>query len=676
MGMAPRCSNQAFACCDHAGVLAAPLARTAFAFGLLAVLLLCNLLVPALVRSQGATSDERPPAEAMLLPDGPLGFIRLVAVTVDAELVCDDALCQVAVSEAYHLSNTDRVKSAEVSVKVERYGGADLEVQVQPGPDAQSLGPEAWTVRLAPSGSTRLALSYTAPLEGQHLLRWHWQPALRAAWRDPQSARITLSLPAVLPEEAFLLREPEGFTYTGQALEWAYEDESPQTTIAVWMMSPGTWRRLEELTLSAEAADYAALIMDVRAEGIRRSAPLPDLFPRALGALHSALEVSPSPALYLALADLYMSAAVERSDDNYHLLAVEALEAALARHGDDLRVRQQLARAYGELAQSARAAGDPSGALSYQQQAARYTGGAVEAGREELLLAWAVQMAEQGHTTEALVQAGSTLSPRVQDALFRYAPPLRSARTVVQLTDTARSASYHLLLYPPVAARSRDDLNALARSISAISGCSAEVLEAGDPDELVFRVHVDYGTPDELQLASAAIAALAGQEPSFIAALVTAPWSAAPTEYSVRRTPWFDHYLYEEPLNLEMPPTVRDQQLQYTQWRLLEVAGGTPTDELSRLEKELTGLTLRHERQVWEDLSASTYWSYDVGFPEPTRLSEQSWLVGWGQERVLAFSYRDYHWVAIAQSALALGGSLVIAVLTGRLLRRRTAPRR
>jgi hypothetical protein len=185
------------------------------------------------------------------------------------------------------------------------------------------------------------------------------------------------------------------------------------------------------------------------------------------------------------------------------------------------------------------------------------------------------------------------------------------------------------------------------------------------------HVEVNYDSVQEASEAHAAIRALAGEEPDFATALLVAPWEDTPVAYGVTRTPWFDHYVYEETPSLGLVTSVRDEQLQYTQWRLVEVASSSPVDERGRLEQQLTGLALRDERQVWENLSASTYWTYAVSYPEPSAMPMLSWLVGWGQDRKLTLSQRDYHWEAIAQGLLALGGVLLFFGVLARMLHRR-----
>jgi hypothetical protein len=103
----------------------------------------------------------------------------------------------------------------------------------------------------------------------------------------------------------------------------------------------------------------------------------------------------------------------------------------------------------------------------------------------------------------------------------------------------------------------------------------------------------------------------------------------------------------------------------------VEVASNSPADERARLEQQLTGLALRDERQVWENLSASTYWTYAVSYPEPSALPTLSWLVGWGQERDLALAHRDYHWEAIARGTLVLVAVLLSIGMLARMLHRR-----
>ncbi|MHB1319313.1 MAG: tetratricopeptide repeat protein, partial [Anaerolineae bacterium] len=621
---------------------------------------------------------QTPAATAVaLVPTAPVGFVELSAVTVDADLSCVDGACSTAVAVVYSLINKDRLKSAELALGLERSGSADTVAEVGFDRSADSSGTDTWTLRLEPSGGARATLRYVIPLDGRQLLFWAWDPSSLAEWGSPGSVRLTMNLPEALPDDAFLLREPAGYTYSGRTLTWSYEGPSPPDLHRLWVISPGTWNQQKDLSDQGASTELVSLLLEVRAEAVERRAPLPDPYSRAVGILLVALQTDPTPEAFLQLADLYLARSAEQSDLNYRLLAADTLQSAVDQGHADSAVRQRLADVYRSLAEIARQSGDAAQALRYLQLASEQTGSAGEvdaATREELTLGWAVEMAAQGHTSDALVEAGDALSPSVQDALYRYAPPFRSARTEVRQSSGRRTADYYLLLYPPVRERTIARLESLAQELAALPGCSASLDgSAGQEPEIALHVELVYASAQDAAQASAAIRGLSGEEPDFVTALVVAPWEVSPAEYIVTRMPWFDYYVYQERPSLGLVTQVRDEQLQYTLWRLVEVASNSPADERGRFEQQLTGLALRDERQVWENLSASTYWTYAVAFPEPSALPALSWLVGWGQERDLAITHRDYHWEAIAQGVLALAAVLLFIVVLVRMLHRKTA---
>ncbi|MFO7697849.1 MAG: hypothetical protein R6X16_11935 [Anaerolineae bacterium] len=632
-------------------------------------IVLSVLLAPRMALAQA------PVTAVALIPTAPVGFVELSAVAVDADLSCAENACSVAVQVVYTLVNKDRIARAELALGLERIGSADTVAEVRYDRAADASGNETWTVRLEPSGSARATLRYVVPLDGVHLLYWAWDPAILAGWGSPVSVRVSLNMPQALPDNVFLTREPAGYTYSGLRLEWSYEGSLVREPHRLWMISPGAWARQEELAAQGAPTELVALLMEMRAEAIQRGAPLPDPYSRAVGMLMEQLQTNPTPETYLTLADLYLARSAEQSDPNYRLLAADTLQSAVDRGHADTTVLQRLAEVYRGLAEISRASGDSAQALHYLQLAADQAGNAGEvdgATREELTLSWAVEMAALGHISDALVEVGSALAPGVQDALYRYAPPFRSARTEITLKDGRRTADYYLLLYPPVAQTTTARLAALVQEIDALPGCSAslDALE-WQASELVVHVEVEYASTQAAAQASAAIRALAGEAPDFATALVVAPWEGTPVAYSVSRAPWFDHYVYQDRPALSLVTAVRDEQLQYTLWRLVEVASNSPADERARLEQQLTGLALRDERQVWENLSASTYWTYAVSYPEPSALPTLSWLVGWGQERDLALAHRDYHWEAIARGTLVLVAVLLSIGLLARILHRR-----
>ena len=620
-------------------------------------LALAALLLPAGYAAQA------PASSVALIPGAPTRFVELSAFTLDADLECTPDGCSLLVTQGYRFANSDQIKPTELVLSLANAGGQTASADVSFDQAADTVDASTWSLRLEPSATASATLSYQIAMDGTMLHHWVWDPASIAAWGTPGSTRITLSLPIALSDDVFVERQPAGYAFDGQALEWSYEATLPVEPHAVWMLSRDVWSRLQELEREGAASEQATLLMALRAEAMERRAPLTDLYPRALGVLLQELERAPSADTYLALADLYLSRAQEVADDNYRLLAAETLQSAVDSGYGNSQVLSRLSDIYRNLADIAHQAGDSTRALEYLEAAAAYSPTAqVDAATRELLtLSRAVGLAERGQVSDSLVQMGAALSPRVQDALYRYAPPLRSARTDITLEADYRTATYYLLLYPPVQDASRAALGNLAMQIRSLEGFAADLQDVqGQPYEVVLQVTATFEDIDQERARRTAIYSLAGQEPSFIAAFVLAPWAPADLDLNVIRNPFFDHFIYHEEPDLSLVSSVRDEQLEYTVWRLLEVAGTTPADEASRLEQQLTGLALREERQVWEDLSASTYWTYRVVFPAPSPLDPLTWLVGWGQERPLAIAHRTFHWDAILQALLLLAGVFLI----------------
>jgi len=636
-------------------------------------LVLATLLLPAGYAAQAPVSS------VALVPGAPTRFVELSAFTLDADLECSPEGCSLLVTQGYRFANSDRIKPVELVLSLGNSGGETLSPDVSFDQATDAVDATTWSMRLEPSAAASATLSYQIPLDGTMLLHWAWDPASIEAWGTPGSTRITVSLPNALLDDAFPSRQPAGYSFDGHSLEWSYEAALPVEPHSFWMIAPDVWARLQELDREGAASEQATLLMALRAEAMERRAPLGDLYPRALGVLLQELERAPSTDTYLALADLYLSRADEVADDNYRLLSAETLQSAMDNGHGDSQIRSRLADIYSLMAEIAHEAGDSTRALEYLEAAAACSQTAqIDAATRELLtLSRAVELAARGQVSDSLVQMGATLSPRVQDALYRYAPPLRSAHTEIALEEDSRTATYYLLLYPPVQEASRAALDALAAQVRSLEGLEADLRDVqGQPYEVVLQITATFDDLAQERQRRTAIYSLAGQEPSFIAAFVLAPWAPADLDLNVTRNPFYDHFIYQEELDLSLASSVRDEQLQYTVWRLLEVAGTTPADEAARLEQQLTGLALREERQIWEDLSDSTYWTYRVVFPSPSPLDPLTWLIGWGQERLLAISHRTYHWGAILQAVLILAGVILILGALGRLWRHSRRQRR
>ena len=613
----------------------------------------------------------------LLVPSTPRGFVELSALNVNVSLVCPEDRCAFEVEQIYHLKNRDRLKGAEVGVAIQGAGDSPVNVSMTPESGATAAGPNAWALRLGSEGAIVVRVRYTLPLDGQHLLLWQWDATGLEAWGPMTSARVELRLPRDVPEDALLVMEPPVDGFDGRTLHWEYEEPPALEPFQVWLVSPTTWAQAETLRSDGDHLALAALYRDLGAEAERLDAPYPDPYPRILGEVQQAIRQDSSPEPRLALAELYLerAGALPELERNYRLLAAEALVDALEAGAQDATIRRQLAEIYVYLAQQTRQEGNPEKALHYIGLAAEHsTDGVIGDAMtlEEIMLDWAVHLASKGRVVEALVRASDVLSPRIQDALYRYAPPITAAHTQIMLTDAQRSVSYRLYLYPPLADDTLARLQQLTEALDDLGAADASLhqgeSEGEDAPWADLELEVSYQSLAQLERAAQAIVQLGGAEPDLIHALIAAPWANALAAPTVMRNPWMDLYTYQETPLFAPLEALRNEQAEYTTWRLVEVSSGGGDEERDRLEQQLTALALREQRQIWENLSSSSYWSYHVRFEEPSSLPTMSWLVGWGQERELTIAHRHYQWRQIvAHAAIVLGG-LLLLVCVGSLI--------
>jgi tetratricopeptide (TPR) repeat protein len=607
----------------------------------------------------------------LVVPSTPRGFVELSALKVNTSLSCPEDGCVLEVEQIYHLQNRDRLKGADIGISL--LGAADTATSVTITPEAgvSAAGHHNWSLRMNADATKVVRLRYTLPLDSPDLVLWHWDGAALSVWGRMTSARFELRLPWDLPEDQILALEPAAHGFDGRTLYWEYEEPPTLEPFQVWLVAPTLWARAERLRAEGDHMTLARLYRDLGREAERLGAPYPDPYPRVLGELQRAASQDPSPAPHLALAELYLEQADARPEleRNYRLLAAEALEQALRAGAQDATVPRQLTTLYVGLAQQTREDGNPEEALHYITLAAEHSrdgvvGDAVTV--EEIMLDWAVYLASKGRVTEALVRTADVLSPRIQDALYRYAPPITAARTQVILTDQTRTTSYRFNLYRPLMDRTLARLEELTLALDGLDGTDA-AMSWGEGDGAPWaelELVVSYRSLAQLERSAESILQLGGAEPDLIHALIAAPWATDLAVPAVMRNPWVDLYSYQETPLFAPLEALRDEQAQYTTWRLVEASSGAADDERDLLEQQLTALALREQREIWENLSSSSYWSYHVSFEQPSSLPTMSWLVGWGQERALTIDHRHYQWRQIgAHAAIGVGGLMLLVCL-------------
>jgi len=659
------------------------------ALGVVCLILVCLLIgpMPALATGPQVACD------LPLVPvDGP-GFVKLEACVLAAEMCCEEAGCVLQGRQTYRLHNTDHVEAATLSlglparadcettqmpeVTLEDEQGAPL-AQIDPSESYNTI----WELTLDPNVRKTLVLTSTHPSCDGHFFRWQWEMSPLSLWGTIESTRVSLELPQYTTDDAFLLLEPYSSGFDGRTLWWEYENLANYPPHELIMLSPPTWRQINDLRAGGAHRELADLYKSVQEAAQREQVPFPDHFGQILAELQAAVNAHPEDvATRLELAVLFRARAdaVPEMRLNYILLSAEELVAALEQRPEERQLADALSRAYYDAARVASETGDPGGALIYLRKAGAVPGSQVSqeyVNREDLFLRWALSLAKQGKVSEAIGQLDGILSPGAWDALFHYAPPLVSAHTEVELTPARRTVRYTFQLYPISAERTLARIEEVARQLQGVQDCRLGLRLGADSATL--ELGVAYESPSELAQRASDLREVLSTDVDLVAAFIAAPWQSAPPRYTVRRGFIRDSYHYTEKVDLSLLQDVWEAESEYVQWRLIELRNASPDDERAKLEQSLGLIALREQSWIWEHLPSGSYWTYRVGCgTDPVGASNFDWLVSWGQVRDLQVTYPVHHWSRIALASLSVAGGLVLLGGILRLAkRRRTRSRR
>lgn len=635
-------------------------------------------------------ADAEAPQLACDVPLVPLeapGFVQLTSCVLRAELRCDEAHCALCVEQTYQLHNRDRIKGSTLRVGLPK---PDAEAAPMPevvlkdgeGTPISLLGltvlhSRVWEISLDPDERRVLAFSYARPVSPGHFLRWQWDMARLSPWGTVEGARVELKLPYHVTDDAFLEVRPVPFGFDGTTLSWEHERLEAPLSHNVLMISPLTWKRLRELRATAAHHELARFYVDIQKAAQRERVPLADQYEEIVAELQAAIEEAPdNVAARLDLANLYQARADASPQMrlNYLLLAAEELATVLRQQPGDRQVASVLGRTYYDAARVASEANDPAGALAYLRKARQTPGadlGPDPNEYEDLTLHWALDLAERGHVGQALADLEGVLSPEKHGALLRYAPPLASAHTEVDLNPEMRSAHCSFCLYPASASETMARLQGITDRLKTLEGCLVALTpDSSNRDRVTLDISVTYSALSELRKRSLAVLEVLSEDDDLISAIAAAPWEMDLRVYAAESTPWTDRYVYDEGVDLSPLHDVWEMQSQYIRWRLVELQDAPPGDERAQLEQRFALIALREQRQIWEHLPSGTYWVYRVAFGDTSGAPRRAWLLGWGQTRSLEMVHPVYRWDDVLRVSL-IGLGLVLLFSTVSLLARR-----
>jgi tetratricopeptide (TPR) repeat protein len=639
--------------------------------------LLTLLFVPCLAAAPvhaGAQVDAPPETicEPVLVPLDDLSGVRLVAVTLDAEIACPEGACVLRSAHAYRLRNT-APQGTYVRLGL-RTGSAascraDPEIAMVSGDVAVPyLGPTdeyagTWQVALGAGASVTLSWGYERSIDAR-LVDWWWHSSFLAPWGEVEGARAELRLPDVATDDALLEAQPHAAGFDGRRLAWSYERASALPDHGVLMVAPPDAARLGALRAAGEGAALGRLLLELRTEAARRGRATPDWDAEIAATLSAAVRAAPEDAgARLNLAEYYRQRADVDPDSrlNYVLLALAALEEAHRLAPDDTEVLAALSRAHYQAALASSESGDPAGALAYLRQAEALGGPdlAPEFHRsEELLLRWALGLAREGRVREAFAEVADRLSPETMDALLHYAPPITAMRTAVALAPGERRVRYDLWPYPPVASATLARVTEIAHALQGVGG--SQVALEGDETRLTLHLAVPYTTIGEIEDRHALLREALALPADLLSEIVLAPLRGEVREYAVSHRPFRDLLVYRERTAYAEVLAAWEAEAEYAGWRLVELNAAAPADPRARLEQQMALAALREQAAVWECVPMGAHAAYALAPLEDGTAPDESWLVAWGDDREIAQVHSTWHWPRVLGAA---GAPLLLAVL-------------
>ncbi|MHB0859273.1 MAG: tetratricopeptide repeat protein [Anaerolineae bacterium] len=654
----------------------------AFCMAGLACLLLATLLAGPLSASGAARAVDVP-----LTPIGPPGSVKLLACTLAADLACGPDTCDLQVEQTLFLYNQDRAQAAELDVglpSTPNAAGEALSAVSLRDDQGATLAPiappaefsHAWRLSLQPDQRGALTLTYTHPLPAVEVLRWMWDTPLIAAWGLADSVRASLHLPQHMTEDAFLSIEPRTYRFDGRTVSWEYEGGSFWPAHEVTLIAPGAWAQLASLRVNGEHRALAHLLASLQASAQAAEAPFADPFDQIVAALYAAVQQEPDNTdIRMELAQAFRARAESETESrlNYLLLAAQELEALCALQPDNNTFAQDLSQTYLNAAQAADESGDPASALTYLEKAAAVPGADLAGLQEhirDLTLRWALRLAEQGRTEEALARLDGLLSPQFGDLLVRYAPPWTSAHISMRLEPGRRVVRYALALHPASAERVGLALRALAEQAATVLGHAGHV-EIG-PQQATLELVVPFDTPAQLETRSAELFTALSLDTDLLSATIASAWRPVPRTLAWQKGFLRDRVVYTEPIDLSALDETLRAEAEYCEWQMVELQNAHPVDEAASLENRLAVIALRDQYLDWQSLPAATYWTAAVEIgADPATLVRQTWLIPWASTQELALQQPIYHWPVLRRVALGGGVALLLVLVLLALPRKR-----
>ena len=350
------------------------------------LLTLCAVLLLALVWLGQAEAQEQVqyPGGYTLMPLDP-GPVRLLSMTVDANIRDDGEQAIAEVQAVFRVHNQDKKNNRTLTVAIPGYPAPKpppSQLSFTTGGDQIPMTPghQQWWVadiKLKPNQRRNLILTYSTSLGSDPFVRFSYPMELTAqVWPDRlNSARVTLTFSDPPNPQSWLKLTPEDYKLTAESITWSYDTEDPKEPIEFILMRPSLWNRLHSARQASVATNTPAsahmALGDIYNELATTSAD-PDIFkryfPLAVAAYSQAKNAAPEdPAPYLLLSKLYRTRAEldQPPDSTYVSLAVNELANALEHGVRDPAIIENVSQNFAALVARARLQGDFDTANSY-----------------------------------------------------------------------------------------------------------------------------------------------------------------------------------------------------------------------------------------------------------------------------------------------------------------------
>lgn len=437
---------------------------------------------------------------------------RLLTHTVDVTLHVEGAQPVLSVQAAYRIHNPGR-ESLNLMIQVTP---ADLQTS-SPLPEGVALTVDGQPLTLQPTGEGyQRTAQLTLGADGRRLLTLSYQlrlvedtlPAFRyptsrlSAWPgSPESWRVSVHLPGensgILPAESWVLTTPDGWTYTGNRLQWLKEGAFPSQPIAFQFIHPQLWRDIGEIRrlLSTQpSADlflqlgnlYNRLYRSPQAEDAGRQRFYAQALASYVDGVTYGQQIGIAPAdlapLHRALTALYRSRSIRADgqiDFAYVALLVEeaqkTLDAFPAADGRREEIAQWLAEGLRLQLRNAQQAKNWPLAFSLLERMAALPGHLIDPNwlaseRQMIQLQQALALLDQDNEEAAVALAGDSivdesLFPRPENRLifasWQVTITLQPDNTVIQLATHPRQGREE------IARQTFDQLGQAWRSVDA-----------------------------------------------------------------------------------------------------------------------------------------------------------------------------------------------------------------